>query len=429
MASYRFTNVRILDATGDAPFDGEVLVEDNRIAAVGRDGKKLSAPAAEVIDGGGATLMPGLLDVHTHMSFNNGYSNPLDTVMIPPEDHTLITMKHARLLLDHGFTSCFGAACAKARIDVAIRNAIEAGDIPGPRFLASSLQLCPTGGFGDERLDHFDNGNHIHVLACDGPEEFRRAARHVCRTGVDVIKIVPSASSLDWGAHPLAEDTVMTGPEIAAVTEVAKQRNRRVAAHARSAEAVKSCVLNGVDVIYHATLADDEARDLMEEHKDSIFYGPSISLPVTRLEKDTGVETGPHATPRARLEAEIEAVADVSRDLFKRGVRVLPGGDYGFVSNPHGDNARDIEFFVDIFGMTPMQAICAGTSYAGELMGMPGELGLIKEGQLADILLVDGDPLADVRILQDRDRLLAIMKDGAFHKRPQADLRIQQAAE
>ena len=168
MASYRFTNVRILDATGDAPFDGEVLVEDNRIAAVGRDGKKLSAPAAEVIDGGGATLMPGLLDVHTHMSFNNGYSNPLDTVMIPPEDHTLITMKHARLLLDHGFTSCFGAACAKARIDVAIRNAIEAGDIPGPRFLASSLQLCPTGGFGDERLDHFDNGNHIHVLACDG---------------------------------------------------------------------------------------------------------------------------------------------------------------------------------------------------------------------------------------------------------------------
>jgi len=429
MTSTLFTNVRILDATGAPPFPGEVLVDGNRIKAVGRGGAVLSAPGAEVVDGGGATLMPGLLDVHTHMSFTNGYSNPLDTVAIPPEDHTLITMKHARLLLDQGFTSCFGAAAGKARIDVAIRNAINAGDIPGPRFKASSLQLCPTGGFGDERLTHFDQGNHIHVICCDGPEQFRTAARTVCREGVDVIKIVPSGSSLGFGPDDLSEDTLMTFEEVAAVTAVAKSRNRKVAAHARSAESVKICVRAGVDVIYHAALADAEARDVMEAHKDTIFFGPSIALPVTRLEKDTGVLTGPHATPRARLEAEIVAVSEVTKDLIKRGVRVLPGGDYGFISCPHGENARDIEFFVRLFGMTPMQAICAGTAYAGALMGLPGELGLVKEGYLADLLLVEGDPLADVTILRHQSRLLGIMKDGRFHKRPAVRQPMRQAAE
>jgi len=429
MTSYLFTNVRVLDATGAPPFSGEVLVVGNRIKAVARVGAAAAAPDAEVIDGGGATLMPGLLDVHTHMSFTNGFSNPLDTVMIPPEDHTLITMKHARLLLDHGFTSCFGAATAKARLDVAIRNAINAGDIPGPRFRASSLQLCPTGGFGDERLTHFDNGNHIHVMCCDGPEQFRIAARTVCREGVDVIKIVPSGSSLGWGADDLAEDTLMTEDEVRAVTAVAKQRNRRVAAHARSAESVKICLRAGVDVIYHATLADAEALDLFEARKDTVFYGPSIGLPVTRLEKDTGVLTGPHATPRARLEAEIVAVSAVSKALYKRGVRVLPGGDYGFVSSPHGENARDIEYFVRLFDMTPMQSICCATSHAGALMGLPGELGLVKEGYLADLLLVDGDPLADVSILQHQNCFLGIMKDGRFHKRPVARRSMRQAAE
>ncbi len=255
-------------------------------------------------------------------------------------------------------------------------------------------------------------------VCCDGPEEFQRATREACRDGVDVIKIVPSASSMAWARRPLDEDTVMTEAEIGAVCGVARQRNRRVAAHARSAESIRRCVRQGVDMIYHATLADDETLDALEAAKDRVFVAPAIGLPVTRLEADEDREAGPHAAPTARLRAEIEALSACMREVIKRGVRVVPGGDYGFECNPHGANARELRYFVDLFGCTPMQAIVAATSLAGDVMGRPGELGQVRQGQLADLLLVDGDPLADVDILQDRDRLLAIMKDGVFHKEP-----------
>ena len=141
-------------------------------------------------------------------------------------------------------------------------------------------------------------------------------------------------------------------------------------------------------------------------------------------------EAGPHAATTARLRAEIETVGTCMRELIKRGVRVVPGGDYGFECNPHGANARELGYFVDLFGCTPMQAIVAATSLAGDVMGQPGTLGRIAEGQLADVLLVDGDPLADIDILRDRDKLLAIMKGGEFHKRPAGRVRsFEQAAE
>ena len=412
-----FTNVRVIDGSGEAPFDGEVLVEDDRIASVTKSGEASVAPGAEIVDGGGATCMPGLLDAHSHLSFTNTV-DPVETALIPPEDHTLMCMKNARVTLDHGITSCFGAAATKPRLDVVIRDAIEAGEIAGPRLLACSRQLGPTGGFNDERLPHLGDATPAMSVCCDGPAEFERATREACRDGVDVIKIVPSASSMAWARRPLDEDTVMTEAEIGAVTDVARQRNRRVAAHARSAEAIRRCVRQGVDMIYHATLADAETLDALEAAKDRVFIAPAIGLPVTRLEAGEDREAGPHAAPAARLRAEIEAVSETARELIKRGVRVVPGGDYGFECNPHGANARELRYFVELFGCTPMQAIVAATSLAGDVMGRPGELGRIAAGQLADLLLVDGDPIADIRILEDPDRLIAIMKGGAFHKAP-----------
>lgn len=423
MATILYTNVRIIDGSGDDPFDGDVLVEGERIAAVSRrpeasiaPGASM-APGAEIVDGGGATLMPGLLDAHSHLSFTD-MVDPVETALIPPEDHTLLCVRNARVTLDHGITSCFGGAATKPRLDVVIRDAIEAGEIAGPRLLACSRQLGPTGGFNDERLPHLGDATPVMSVCCDGPDEFRRATREACRDGVDVIKIVPSASSMRWARRALDEDTVMTEAEIGAVTEVARQRNRRVAAHARSAEAIARCVRQGVDMIFHATLADDATMDALEDAKDRVFVAPAIGLAVTRLRAGEDREAGPHAASSARLRAEIEALSERMRELIKRGVRVVPGGDYGFECNPHGTNARELRYFVDLFGCTPMQAIVAATSLAGEVMGRPGELGLVKAGQLADLLLVDGDPLADVDILRDRDRLLAIMKGGEFHKRP-----------
>jgi imidazolonepropionase-like amidohydrolase len=199
---------------------------------------------------------------------------------------------------------------------------------------------------------------------------------------------------------------------------VARERGRRVAAHARSAESVKQCVRHGVDVIYHATYADTEARDLLEAHKDALFVAPALSVTWTRLHESGRFGLPSSPAMMARIERDLALTVECMIDLRKRGVRVLPGGDYGFLWNPHGRNARDLRYFVDLLGFTPMEAIVAATKSGGEIMGIGNELGQVKAGYLADLLLVDGDPLADLALLEDAQRLTGIMKDGVFHKRP-----------
>jgi len=372
--------------------------------------------------------MPGLTDAHAHLSFNNAV-DLAGLGEMPPEETTLWTMQVAKLLLDHGYTSCFSGSAAKPRVDIAIRDAINAGTIPGPRLRAATKQLTVTGGFGDLRRPHYDLGDGMPSVPLDGPDAFRDYCRMACRDGVDTIKIVPSAPGS--GPDPLAEDTVMSEAEIAAVCEVARDRGRKVAAHARSAEAVKRCLRNGVDMIYHATFADEEALDMLEAARDRIFVAPALGLQLARLRhgEDFGVETAPAL--RDKLSREVELVSAKMNELRRRGVRVMPGGDYGFRWNPHGTNARDIAHLVDRFGFSPLEAIVAATRWGGALMGHGGELGEVREGCLADLLLVDGDPLKDISILQDRDRLRAIMKDGVFHKAPaeRAAMPQRQAAE
>ena len=178
------------------------------------------------------------------------------------------------------------------------------------------------------------------------------------------------------------------------------------------------CVHHGVDVIYHASYADEASLDLLEAHKDRVFVAPALSVTVTRL-RDAGKFGLPSTEAmKRRIETDLQKTIDVMKALKARGVRVLPGGDYGFMWNPHGANARDLAYFVELLGFTPMEAIVGATRFGGEIMGMGNELGQVREGYLADLLLVDGNPLDDLGILQDRERLLGIMKDGAFHKRP-----------
>ncbi len=415
MTATLFCNATVLDGSGAPPFPGDVLVSGDRIASVGRPGEVKAPGGAVRVDAHGATLMPGLVEPHAHLSFVD-QATPHAFSALPVEEHLLLTLKHARLYLDAGFTSCFSAAATKPRLDVVTRNAIDSGDFPGPRLLAASVQFTVTGGVGDLRQMHLDPGEAMYTLPCDGPAEFRRAAREACREGVDVLKIVPSGDT-STPAIPSAQ-TLMSDDEVAAVCEVARERGKHVAAHARSAASVKMCLRHGVDVLYHATCADAEALDLIEARKDQVFVAPAMSVTWTRLH-----ESGKHGLPstpamRARIERDLEMTVERMADLKRRGVRVLPGGDYGFAWNPHGNNARDLRFFVDLMGFSPMEAIVAATRWGGELMGRPGELGVIREGALADLLLVDGDPLADIDILQQRTRLLAIMKNGLFHKSP-----------
>ena len=413
MANTIISNVRVLDGTGEAPFGGEIEIRGERIKTVGRGIGVLAREGQAELDGGGMTLMPGLIEAHAHPSFPDiaSFEEIGDT---PPEEHTLLTAHFARVLLDAGFTSLFGAASAKPRVEVAVRNFIKEGMIPGPRMLVASPEMTVTGNLGDVAMRHMYR--ETFGIVCDGADAFRKAARECCRDGVDTLKINPSGDyAMPWAK---AHHTVMTEEEIAAVGQVAKAFDRRFAVHARSAESVKLSLKHGARIIYHATLIDEEARDMLEELKGEVFVAPTIGVTYAST-----YEAGPHGiTPEMAIEAgfkyELEVACENMADLHKRGVRVLPGGDYGLTWNPNGTNARDIEHFVKLIGMSPMDAIVSATRMGGEIMGMGDELGQVRDGFIADLLLVDGDPLKDVSILQDKDRLRMIMQGGQFYKHP-----------
>ena len=210
----------------------------------------------------------------------------------------------------------------------------------------------------------------------------------------------------------------MTDAEVAVAAEEVKLRGKRIIVHARSAASVKQALRHGVELIYHASFTDNEALDMLEAAKDRIFVVPGIAILYALLnEAEAFGITRAIATGWGYQEEWDAALVSLSK-MHQRGIRVLPGGDYGFAFTPHLQNARDLEFFVKYLGFTPMEAIRSTTLYGGQIMMQGHQLGLVKEGYLADLLLLDGDPLANLSLLRDPKRILAVMKDGAFAKQP-----------
>ena len=410
-----FTNVRILDGSGAEPYSGSVLVQGNRIRQVGRSTAGISPSGATVIDGAGATLMPGMCEAHTHFSWNDAATLSAIQTM-PLEEHVLWCAKTAKRYLEAGFTSCVGAACAKPRLDVVTRNAINSGQIPGPRYLAASQEITVLGGLGDETLPHLPFPEFSFGVIVNSADEMRKEVRMFLKYGVDSIKL--NLSGDNFTPDSPAESTWMSDAEVGAAMDEVRVRGKRGTAHARSAASVKQALRHGIDVIYHASFTDTETLDMLEAAKDRVFVAPGIAIIYAMLN-----EAEQWGITRAKAEAlgyqiEWDAALESLRAMHKRGIRVLPGGDYGFAFTPHCQNARDLEFFVKYLGFTPMEAIRAATLYGGQIMMRPKELGLVKDGFLADLLLVDGDPLANLSILRDPKRLLAVMKDGVFAKQP-----------
>jgi imidazolonepropionase-like amidohydrolase len=415
MSSTLFTNVRIIDGSGEAPFNGEVLVQGNRIARIMRGARSLPLSGVAVVDGGGATLMPGMTEAHTHFAWNNAGTLSEIQVM-PTEEHTLWTAGVAKTYLDHGWTSCVGAATAKPRLDVVVRNAIEQGLIPGPRYLAASQEITVAGSLGDEMPPHMPYPELAFGAVVSGPGEMRRAVRMFLKYGVDSIKLNLSGDNIV--THASAQTSWMSDEEVEVAVSEAKLRGKRVSAHARSCDSIKQAVRHGVEVIYHASYTDEEALDLLEANRDKVFVAPGLSVIIKLLYE--GEPWGfPPAKARAHgYEDELAAVIESMKALHRRGVRILPGGDYGFGWAPHGTNATDLQYFVAYLGFSPMEALLSATKLGGQIMMRERELGQVREGFLADLLLVDGDPLADLSLLLQPKRMLAIMKDGVFHKAP-----------
>ncbi len=403
MSRIVITNVRVFDGSGAPPTAAdEVMIEGQRIAAVGA---RLPRDGAEVIDGGGGTLMPGMVEAHAHLSWPCSTERFIPEFILPPEEQLLATVRNARVLLDSGFTSAYSAGALGDRLEVVVRNEINGGWTPGPRLRASTIERSPEG----------DDSGTSGVSHGRGPEAMRAFIRHCKEIGVDQVKLVISGEdALKPGS---SQHILCTEEEVQAAGDEARKCSLWLSAHTQASESIKMALRASVRVLYHCTYADAEALDMLQAKKGEIFVAPAIGVIVATLE----AKPPPNVDMSAMKEAAkpvMELAVKLVPELRRRGVRVLPGGDYGFPFNPNGTNARDLQHFVDLFGYSPTDALVAATRLGGELMGMGDELGQIKPGYLADLLLVDGDPTRNVAILQDRSKLLMIMKDGKMHKHP-----------
>ena len=413
--AYLIANARVWDGQGDDRYPADVLVDKNRVTEVARGHGQLRREGVDIIDGWGLTLMPGLVEGHCHLSFVGPARNQ-DLGEIPPEEHLLKTCRNATLILDHGFTSCYSAASAKLRIDVVVRQEIEDGYLAGPRYRAAGPEITVTAGLGDERKQHMHAESF--GMVADGADEIRKAVRLCCREGVDNVKI--NISGDEFVSTARAEVTSMSEGEVAAAVETAHEWGKRVSCHARAATSVKRAVRNGVDVIYHCDFADEEALDMLESVKDRVFVGPAFGLVHNAVFEGDRVGMTREVVEKMGLPRKLEACCRTYEKMRKRGMKVVVGGDYGFTLTPMGQNARDIGHFVKFFGYTPAEALRCATAVGGELMGLKGELGVVKPGALADLLLVEGDPLADLGLLVGPERFAMIMKDGKLHRDPRA---------
>ena len=405
-----FTNISLFDGSGKAPYPGEVRVRGNGIDAIAERGQQLDRADASVIDGKGMTLMPGMVEAHTHLTWPSSVERVINTMKLPVEEHLLVTAQNARVTLDHGFTSAYSAGSLGQRFEVALRDMINAGHIPGPRLRASSLERglresSQMKGFdevlGVPKSHDADQNRNI--------DELRAYIREMAALTLDSIKFVLN----DAFAPPGSQGLIHSDEEVQAIGEAARRENIWLACHAQTAEAIKQGVRAGFRAIFHCTHADEEALDMMEAKKNELFTTPAAGLLYARAH-EAGLAPGDFLHDNAA--ADLEIFQTLVPQMKKRGIRVLPGGDYGFPYNPVGRNARDLAIFVDLFGYSPTEVLVAATKLGGEMMDMP--VGCIKPGYLADLLLVDGDPTIDVTILQDKARIPAVMKDGRFHRAP-----------
>jgi len=401
-----FANASIFDGTGTAPCPGEVLVDGNRIAAVARGAERLDRAGAAVVDCDRATLMPGLVESHAHLSWPSSVGRVINAMRLPPEEHLLVTAHNARITLDAGYTSAYSAGSLGPRFEVALRDEIDKGFTPGPRLVASSMERAAANVMGVPQAHDAEHGR--------GPAAMREFVANTAKEGVDSIKFLLSS---DDGFEPAGGRKLMyTEDEVAAIGEQARESDVWLSCHSQAAEAVKMALRHGFRILYHCSYADDEALDMIEARKSEVFVAPAPGLLYSRMHEAEDFGITRDVAEKMGAVGGLERMQRLYPELRKRGVRVLPGGDYGFPYNPIGRNARDLEHFVRLFGYTPAEVLTAATKLGGELMGM--ELGVVERGYLADLLLVDGDPCADITILQDQQNLLMIMKDGKYHKAP-----------
>lgn len=402
------TNGRVIDGTGRAPIeDGAVLVRDGRIGFVG---PVASVPAdiADVarVDARGGTILPGLVEAHFHPTyFNVAALEDLD-IKYPVEYVTILAACNARLALECGYTAARSGG-SLFNIDVWLKRAIENDLIRGPRLAASGREICGAGGLMDWNPDFRKLGMEGLILLVNGAEEARSAVRKLVKDGVEWIKTYPTgdAAAPDTNDH---HTLCMTFEEMHAVVATAHNHGRKVTGHCRATQGIKNALRAGYDTLEHGTFMDAEALDMLLERNTPV-------VPALQFEW-ASIEYGPeYGMPQAVIDGHQETLdggAESARMILRAGGRLGMGGDYGFAWNPHGHYAKELTFFVKHVGLNPLEVLTCATRTGAEIMGRSDEFGTLEAGKLADILVVDGDVLANIALLEDRARFIAVMQGG-----------------
>lgn len=387
----------VLDVkTGKLLSDQILVIEDGKIVSAGPAAEAKAPADAARIELPNATVLPGLIDAHTHLTMNPNFGYETLAISIPRE--TLIGAKNARLTLLAGFTTVRNVG-AGGFSDVALRDAINAGDVPGPRMLVSGPALGITGGHCDNNMLPFEY-HKVDDGVADGVAAVQHKVRENIKYGSDLIKVCATGGVLSLGDNP--QHSQYTQEEMKAIVADAHRLGRKVAAHAHGAEGIRWAAEAGVDSIEHGSYIDDAAIAAMKEH--GTYLVPTLYLGDWMLENLGQTHMPPPLMAKAR---EVIPVArkNVAR-AFAAGVKVALGTDAAVY--PHGLNAHEFAVMVKL-GLTPLQAIQAGTVNAADLLGWAGKVGSLEPGAWADIVAVDGDPLKDVTTLE---RVKFVMKGG-----------------
>lgn len=404
------TNGRLIDGTGKAPVPhAALIIRQGRIIYAGpaADAPELP-PDAEKIDARGGTIMPGLVEAHFHATyFNIAALEDLD-IKYPVEYVSLLASVNTRLALECGYTAARSGGCL-FNVDVWLKKAIEEDLIAGPRLATSGREICSAGGLMDWNPEFRRIGMEGLVFIVNGVEDARKAVRALVKDGIEWVKTYPTgdAASPDINDH---HTLCMTFEEMNAVVQTAHNHKLKVTGHCRATEGIKNALRAGYDAIEHGTFMDSEALDLLLARdvpcvpalyfeKASIIHGPEFGLPQRVI--DGHQET-------------LDGGAESARRILRAGGRLGMGGDYGFGWNPHGDYARELTFFVKDVGFTPLEVITCATKTGAEIMGRGAEFGTLESGKLADVLIVDGDVVEDIALLEDRKKFIAVMQGGVI---------------
>jgi imidazolonepropionase-like amidohydrolase len=402
------TNGQLVDGSGARPVrDAALVIHDGRIAYAGpAAGAPLVPPEVQRIDARGGTIMPGLVEAHFHPTyFDVAQLEDLD-IKYPVEYVTLLAAANARLALECGYTAARSGG-SLFNIDHWLKKAIENDITPGPRLAASGREICGVGGLMDWNPDFRKIGMEGLVLLINGADEARAAVRKLVKDGVEWVKTYPTgdAAAPDTNDH---HTLCMTFEEMHACVATAHNHGLKVTGHCRATAGIKNALRAGYDALEHGTFMDDEALDMLLQRDVPVV--PALQFEWASIERGPAFGLGPRVI--AGHQETLEGGAESARRILQAGGRLGMGGDYGFAWNPHGDYARELTFFVRYVGFTPLQTITCATRTGAEIMGRAAEFGTLEPGKLADVLVVDGDVLAEISLLEDRTRFIAVLQGG-----------------